>query len=58
MVPAKRNSKSKSRRRRANQALEKKHILVCQDCRGPRLPHKACPQCGVYNKRTVKAAKV
>ena len=49
MVPAHHNSKSKSRRRRANQALKPENIGVCSSCQAPRLPHKACIQCGAYN---------
>lgn len=49
MVPAHRNSKSKSRRRRANQALKPETLGVCFNCKAPRLPHKACIQCGDYN---------
>lgn len=49
MVPAHRNSKSKSRRRRANQGLTPTKLGACFNCKAPRLPHKACVQCGKYN---------
>ena len=56
MVPKKRNSKSKVGRRRSHLALDKIGVNVCAECKGPKLPHRACAQCGVYNKKTKKAA--
>lgn len=49
-VPVKHHSKSKVGRRRAHLALKPAKILVCLQCKGPVLPHKACIQCGVYTK--------
>lgn len=48
MVPAHRNSKSKVGRRRAHLALEKANLAVCAQCSGPVMPHRTCPQCGLY----------
>jgi len=57
-VPAKRNSKSKVRRRRSQLALKKKRILSCPKCKGPTMPHRICPQCGFHetagNKKSNK----
>ena len=49
-VPIKHHSKSKVGRRRAHLALKPAKILVCLQCRGPVMPHKACKQCGSYVK--------
>jgi len=42
------HSKSKVGRRRSQLALSKPSLAVCPQCKGPTLPHRACPQCGVY----------
>ncbi|MBI5733082.1 50S ribosomal protein L32 [Candidatus Jorgensenbacteria bacterium] len=49
-VPVKHHSKSKVGRRRSQLALKKIGPLVCLNCKGPTLPHKICPQCGLYSK--------
>lgn len=45
-VPLKHHSKSKVGRRRAHLALKKKKMLVCVNCKGPKMPHRICAQCG------------
>lgn len=45
-VPVKHHSKSKVGRRRSHLSLKKEKLLVCKNCGGPKLPHKACKQCG------------
>ncbi|MBI2888510.1 MAG: 50S ribosomal protein L32 [Candidatus Liptonbacteria bacterium] len=45
-VPVKHHSKGKVGRRRSHLALKKKSIHVCANCKGPRIPHRACIQCG------------
>jgi large subunit ribosomal protein L32 len=50
-VPLKHHSKGKVGRRRSHLALKKTKIFVCVKCKGPRLPHKACPQCGFYGSK-------
>ncbi|OGY44872.1 MAG: 50S ribosomal protein L32 [Candidatus Buchananbacteria bacterium RIFCSPHIGHO2_01_FULL_39_14] len=52
-VPAKRRSKSKGRRNRAHQALTTLHLIKCQKCGKPALPHRVCPACGTYQGREV-----
>ncbi|PIR07512.1 50S ribosomal protein L32 [Candidatus Jorgensenbacteria bacterium CG_4_10_14_0_8_um_filter_39_13] len=54
-VPTKHHSKSKVGRRRSQQVLKRPLIFVCLNCGGPVLPHKICPQCKTYTKKT-KAA--
>ncbi|HXF44280.1 MAG TPA: 50S ribosomal protein L32 [Candidatus Paceibacterota bacterium] len=49
-VPVKHHSKSKVGRRRSQLALKKRRLVVCSNCKGPTLPHRACPQCGAYAK--------
>jgi large subunit ribosomal protein L32 len=55
-VPIKHHSKSKVGRRRSQQALKKITPSVCPKCKGPTLPHRACPTCGVYVKAVRKGS--
>ncbi|PIR88411.1 MAG: 50S ribosomal protein L32 [Candidatus Harrisonbacteria bacterium CG10_big_fil_rev_8_21_14_0_10_44_23] len=52
-VPKKRHSKSKVGRRRANLGLKKVKLMVCEECKAPIRPHRACANCGKYGKRKV-----
>ncbi|MFH1759117.1 MAG: 50S ribosomal protein L32 [Patescibacteria group bacterium] len=51
MVPVKHHTHSKVGRRRSHLALKKVAILVCPQCKGPIVPHRACNQCGAYGKK-------
>lgn len=54
-VPAKRRSRSKARRGRAHQALEKNNLGKCAKCGKETRPHRACGFCGSYKgKEAVK----
>ncbi|MBI2025037.1 MAG: 50S ribosomal protein L32 [Candidatus Harrisonbacteria bacterium] len=50
-VPVKHHSKSKVGRRRSHLALKPQNIAVCSNCRGPKMPHRTCAQCGTYAKK-------
>lgn len=32
-------------------------VQACKACGAPKLPHRVCMSCGVYNGKTVVAAK-
>ncbi len=49
-VPARKRSNAAGKRRRAHDALKPVVTSVCASCGAPKLPHKACPGCGVYKK--------
>ena len=51
-VPKKKTSKSKSRSRKAHDALTKPTIVYCQ-CGEPTRPRTACAKCGTYKGRQV-----
>ncbi|HAN86409.1 MAG: 50S ribosomal protein L32 [Bacillota bacterium] len=52
-VPKQKSGKSRTRKRRANWKAEAPALSVCPQCKKPRLPHRACPECGYYRGRTV-----
>ncbi|HUN80250.1 MAG TPA: 50S ribosomal protein L32 [Phycisphaerae bacterium] len=51
MVPARRCSKSMTRRRRSHHALKPKNIVACPKCGTARLPHRACGNCGYVSAK-------
>ena len=52
-VPAKRQSKSRVRRRRSHHAISSTQISTCGSCNAPALPHRACGTCGFYKGKAV-----
>jgi large subunit ribosomal protein L32 len=55
--PKRRHSKSRSRKRRAHDALEATSLSPCPNCQSPRMPHRVCPKCGYYGTRQVIEVK-
>jgi large subunit ribosomal protein L32 len=51
--PKRRHSKSRTRQRRAHDALRAPQTSVCPNCQEPRMPHRVCPKCGFYKGREV-----
>ncbi len=51
--PKRRHSKSRTRQRRAHDALRAPQTSSCPNCQEPRLPHRVCPKCGFYKGREV-----
>lgn len=52
-VPKKKMSKSKTRMRRAHQALAVPNLSPCPQCGEPRESHRVCASCGHYRGRQV-----
>jgi len=52
-VPKRKTSKSRRDKRRTHYKLTKPNIGTCSHCHQPKLPHRACPNCGYYNGRLV-----
>ena len=52
-VPKRKTSKMKSRKRRTHYKAAAPNVVRCAQCDEPKLPHHACPQCGVYRQRQV-----
>ena len=53
-VPKHKVSKSRRDKRRTHQKTGAPHVTSCPECGEARLPHHACPECGVYKGRNVK----
>jgi len=56
-LPKRRHSHSRKNKRKANWRLTRPNMIVCPDCRGMRLAHRACPSCGNYAGGNVVTVK-
>ncbi|RPG22777.1 MAG: 50S ribosomal protein L32 [Phycisphaera sp. TMED9] len=45
-VPSFRQSPGRTRRRRAHDAIERTHTVLCPNCGTAKRPHHACRECG------------
>ncbi len=52
-VPKKKMSRSRTRRRKASWKLDRPRTSTCPQCHSPKLPHRACPNCGTYRGREI-----
>ncbi len=50
-VPKRRQSKSRSRKRRSHQGIKPLQLVRCQQCQRRIPPHTVCPNCGNYMGR-------
>ncbi|MCK7484084.1 MAG: 50S ribosomal protein L32 [Candidatus Moduliflexus flocculans] len=57
-VPKRRKSKSKSRMRRAHEAIGVPNLRPCPKCRSYVMPHRVCSECGYYKDVLVVEKKV
>ncbi|MGH9936745.1 MAG: 50S ribosomal protein L32 [Blastocatellia bacterium] len=53
--PKRRHSKSRSRKRRAHDALKPVTLTACSNCGSMKMPHRVCADCGFYAGRIVIA---
>ncbi|MFH1155893.1 MAG: 50S ribosomal protein L32 [Pseudomonadota bacterium] len=54
-VPKRRMSKSRGRKRRTHQNVGVPTVTTCPECQEAKLPHAACPSCGVYRGRNTSS---
>lgn len=55
--PKRKHSKSRRDKRRSQWKLTVPTLMECPNCDQPKLPHRACPNCGHYNGRLIFAPK-
>ena len=51
--PVKRHSRTRRNMRRAHDFLTAPTTTACPQCGEPKLPHRACSNCGAYKGREV-----
>lgn len=56
-VPKRRQSKQRSRKRRANWKLKAPTLVKCKQCHELKLPHRVCKECGYYDGKLVLKIK-
>ncbi|HKG17486.1 MAG TPA: 50S ribosomal protein L32 [Solirubrobacteraceae bacterium] len=54
-VPKQKQSRSRTRKRRAQHKVAPPAYNRCPQCHSPRLAHRVCPVCGTYAGREVVA---
>ncbi len=52
-VPKRKKSKSRTMSRRSTWKTETPANSLCPQCHSPKLPHRACRECGYYEGREV-----
>jgi len=52
-LPKRRHSKTRTRKRRAHDALKPAGLSRCPRCQAMTLPHRVCRSCGYYRDREV-----
>ena len=52
-VPKKKMSRMRTRQRKAAWKVARQESSACPQCGRPKLPHRACRECGVYKGREV-----
>ena len=55
-VPKKKMSRSRTRQRKAVWKVSRPTAVACEHCGKPKLPHRACRECGTYKGREVVRA--
>lgn len=55
--PKRRHSKSRSRKRRTHDSLNRIQLSTCPNCGNKKLSHRVCSRCGFYGGRTVIQGK-
>lgn len=50
-VPKKKMSRSRTRQRKAAWKVSRPTMVACERCGKPKLPHRACRECGTYSGR-------
>jgi len=57
IVPQRRISKTRKRKRRTHFKLDLPGMMVCSNCGEIKLSHRVCKACGFYDGKQVKAVK-
>lgn len=52
-VPAKKQSKSRTRRRQAGKGLKAVNLANCKKCGAAKKPHVVCSKCGDYKGKNI-----
>jgi large subunit ribosomal protein L32 len=56
-LPKRKTAHSRQEERRSQLKLKAQSMVDCPQCHTPKLPHRACPNCGTYDGREVTEIK-
>ncbi|MCD6123607.1 50S ribosomal protein L32 [bacterium] len=56
-VPKKRQSNTRTRKRRTHYKIQAVNYVECPNCHEPKLPHRVCPHCGYYDGMPIISTK-
>lgn len=56
-VPKRRQSKSRTRKRRATKKITLLQTSICPQCKAVKLPHRVCAECGYYGEKEIFRSK-
>ena len=56
-LPKRRQSSARRDKRRTHWKISAPSVAECSNCNQPKLPHRACPNCGFYNDRMIFVPK-
>ncbi|MBI3976560.1 MAG: 50S ribosomal protein L32 [Chloroflexi bacterium] len=48
-LPKRKTAHARQGERRSHLALQLKSLILCSQCRSPKMPHRVCPVCGTLN---------
>ncbi|MDD4980901.1 MAG: 50S ribosomal protein L32 [Candidatus Omnitrophica bacterium] len=57
-LPKKRHSKARGRKRRTHWKISQADLMLCPQCKQPKLSHRVCGVCGYYGGKQVIEIKV
>lgn len=56
-VPKRRQSKSRTRKRRSTKKITVLQTSICPQCKVIKLPHRVCGECGYYGDKEIVKSK-
>ena len=56
-VPKRKQSKARGRKRRTNWKCTTPQVGTCPQCMQPKIPYRACSNCGYYKGRPIISIK-
>lgn len=57
-LPKRKHSAARGRKRRTHWKIKKTNLILCPQCKQPKLGHRVCLVCGYYDGRQVMEIKV
>ncbi len=56
-VPKRKSGRIRTNSRRSSHSLTAAVAQECPQCHEPKMPHRVCPKCGMYNGKQILAVE-